>query len=187
MYTRSSLLQGLIFFAVFRITTDDKTSVLKIPECTVDDEGDYEVVVHTAKGEASHMFETIVNVEQPKIIQSLPEVTDVSLHQPAELKVKFDSPVESKVTWLANGVALDSTTKYNITSNEQETSLQIADIIKDDTEMVYTCKVKNIAGQVETATSLVIPSKKILGAFSIHHIYCWFIDLLKQAFLMVGI
>lgn len=144
-------------FIFHRITTDDKMSVLKIPECTVDDEGDYEVVINTAKGEASHMFETIVNVEQPKIIQSLPESTEVSLHQPAELKVVFDSPVESKVTWLANGVTLDSTPKYDITTTERETTLHIADILKDDTEMIYTCKVKNIAGQVETATSLTIP------------------------------
>lgn len=139
--------------------TDDKTSTLKIPECSIDDEGDYEVVVNTAKGEATHMFETIVNVEQPKIVQSLEGVTKVSLHQPVELKVVFDSPVESKVTWLANGVALDSTPKYSISTTEQETTLSIADIIQDDTEMIYTCKVKNIGGQAETATSLTIPCK----------------------------
>lgn len=143
------------------IKTDDQTSSLLIPECTIDDEGDYEVVVETASGETSHMFETMVNVEQPRIVQSLPETVDVSVHDTAVLKVKFDSPVDSKVTWMANGVNLETSTKYNITTTESETTLDIADVIKDDTEMVYTCKVKNIAGQDETATSLVIPSKMI--------------------------
>lgn len=147
------------FYFCFRISTDEKTSTLTVQECTIDDEGDYEVVIDNVSGEVSHMFETIVNAEQPRIVQALPENVATSLHQTAVLKVKYDSAAESKVTWLANGVALDSSTKYNITTSGNETSLEIVDVLKDDTDMVYTCKVKNIAGQAETATSLVIPSK----------------------------
>lgn len=142
-----------------RISTDDKMSTLIVKECLIEDEGDYEVVIETATGEVSHMFEIMVNAEAPTIVQALPQNVDVDLHKPAVLKVKFDSPTQSQVEWLANGVSLDKTNKYGITSTTEETTLEIADVLKDDTEMVYTCRVKNAVGQAETATSLTLPSK----------------------------
>lgn len=146
-------------FLFCSIMTDDKTSTLLIKECTIDDEGDYEVVIDNVSGEVSHMFEIIVNAEAPKILQALPEVVEVSLHKPATLTVKFDSPTQSKVTWLANGVQLEHSRKYSISTSVNETTLEIADVLIDDTEMIYNCQVKNIAGHVDTATSLTIPCR----------------------------
>lgn len=137
-------------------------STLLIKECTVDDEGDYEVVISNVAGEASHMFETIVYAEKPVIVQALPDNVNVILHQPAMLAVKFDSPMETKVSWMANGVTLEDSVKYQITTTENETSLRVADTIKDDAEMVYTCRVKNIAGHTETACSLTTICKLVV-------------------------
>jgi len=128
-----------------------------VKECTVDDEGDYEVVIANTVGETSHMFETIVNTKAPEILRTLPQTSDVKLHKPATLKVEFESPTDAKVIWLANGVTLDDSIKYRITTTETDSTLEIADTIVDDTEMTYTCRVKNIAGQVETATILSLP------------------------------
>lgn len=105
------------------------------------------------------MFETIVYTDRPQILQALPDTVDVTLHQPVELKVKFDSPTESDVVWTANGAILESSPKYQILTTSKETTLQIADVLKDDTEMVYKCEVKNVSGQVGTSTSLVMPCK----------------------------
>lgn len=124
----------------------------------IDDEGDYEVVIETATGESSHMFETVVNAEAPTIVQALPDNINVELHKTAVLNVKFNSPISSQAEWLANGVTLDSSPKYVISSTKEETTLEIADVIRDDTEMTYTCRVKNIVGQAETAASLTLPS-----------------------------
>ena len=139
--------------------TDASSTTLLVQECTINDEGDYEVVIESATGELSHMFETIVNAEAPKIVTALPEVTQADLHKPATLTVKFDSPMQSEVVWLANGVTLENSAKYGITLKLDETTLEIADTIKDDTEMIYCCQVKNAAGQVETSTALSIPSR----------------------------
>ena len=147
-----------VFVCKFRIVTDVTTSTLIVKECSADDEADYEVVIENSAGEISHIFETIVNTEAPKIVQALPEKTDVELHKTAALTVKFESPMASEVTWLANGVTLEDSSKYAITSSLEETTLEIANVLIDDTEMMYTCQVKNVAGQVETITSLTLES-----------------------------
>lgn len=128
-----------------------------VKQCTIDDEGDYEVVIANSAGEVSHMFETIINAEPPKIVQALPTSVNTALHESAILKVVFSSPLQSKVTWLANGVMLEDSSKYGITTTESETVLNIADVIKDDTEMVYKCKVTNISGNAETSCSIMLP------------------------------
>lgn len=116
-------------------------------------------MIENKAGETSHMFETIVNSDAPKLVQALPQTLKIEEHKPAELTVKFVSPSESKVTWSANNVTLEDSPKYKISSTKEETTLRIADVIKDDTEMVYCCKVSNIGGQVSTTTSLTLPCK----------------------------
>ena len=149
----------LCVFLYFSIKTDDHTSTLLVRECTVDDEGDYEVVIENKAGESTHLFETLVNAEAPKINQALPEIVNVEELKPAELLVKFDSPLESTVTWAANGVTLEDSPKYRICTSEEESTLTIANLIRDDTEMTYTCTVKNAIGTADTSTMLSIQCK----------------------------
>lgn len=144
---------------MYRITTEDQTSTLLVKECTADDEGDYEVVVENDAGEVAHMFETLVNAEPPQLVHALPQTLEAEKHQPVQFKVNFDSPLKSQVTWSANGVSLEDSPKYKINTAANETTLTVADVIRDDTEMAYTCRIENSAGRVETTATLTIPSK----------------------------
>ena len=135
--------------------TEDLTVTLTIHNVKQEDQGEYTIRLMNEWGSTECTVTLTLDFEKPSFIEPLKD-QPVTLNETATLECKVTGRPEPETKWLVSGCELSPSDKYVIERINETARMSITSVTIDDTEMTYTCKAFNPAGDATSSANLVM-------------------------------
>lgn len=142
-----------MFSIFYSYDNTDDTSRLTILDTIPEDEGEYMVKAVNDKGVASSSAEVLIQLESPKFTETLKDVI-VEYLDTAILECTVLGKPTPEVTWLADESVIEESAKYHIKQEGDRAVLEIHDVSLEDSDVVYSCRAENAAGEIICSANL---------------------------------
>jgi hypothetical protein len=130
-------------------TDTTPVAVLRIPNATINDQGEYQASIENPAGVVKTK-KAKVTVQQIPVFLKTPDDSSVSQGKEVTYEAQLSAFPIPKVTWLLNGKALTPNADCAITFDNatQKASLTLRKIDADKHSGIITCQVENPAGKI---------------------------------------
>jgi hypothetical protein len=144
-----------LFFCRVEIT-EELVIALFIEESTMEDGGEYSVRVYNEYGEVTSTTQVVVLFEAPTFTVPLSD-QPVAPGDSGVFNAAFRGIPAPRTTWLVSSLEITESEKYHIEMMEElQTQMSVRNVTVDDTEMTYTCRVFNAAGETTSTARLIL-------------------------------
>ena len=106
-------------------------------------------------GTTTSSCDVTVEFELPDFTEPLKD-TAATLNEDVTLECRVSGKPEPTTQWLVSGLVMESTEKYQQSRTDETASMTVTNVTVDDTEMTYSCRAVNPAGEATSTAHLFL-------------------------------
>ena len=131
---------------IVRLTIDHSDSV---------DGGEFTVILNNKHGKVSSTCKVTVTMVAPVFTQPLNPEVKFKLGDTADLTCEVTASPKPEVQWFRGEELISDGPRYKTFFKDETASLKVLDTTPGDTDITFTCKATNPAGEATTVTQLL--------------------------------